>query len=153
MYGAVSSVEFTEATVEILFQYHTWICSYRKHASPPYGYTPRMVQLYQPKFCGYACSQCFLFCLSVAQGHQGAVPAVHIDGHDDNHALIGGYCKHASPLYGYTPRMVQLYPLKFCGYACSQCFQFCLSVAQGYQGAVPTVHIDGHDDKLSWVCD
>ena len=28
----------------------------------------------------------------------------------------------ASPLHRYTPRMVQLYQLKFCGYACSQHF-------------------------------
>ena len=43
MYGAVSSVEFTEATVKILFQDHTWIRSYRKQASPQYGYTATQI--------------------------------------------------------------------------------------------------------------
>jgi hypothetical protein len=55
-----------------------------------------MIQLYQLKFCGYACSQCLLLCFSVAQRHQEAVTTVNIDGHDDYHAWICEYRKHAS---------------------------------------------------------
>ena len=56
-----------------------------------------MVQLYQLKFHGYACSQCLLLCFSVAQCHQEAAPTVNIDGHDDYHVYVADYCKHASP--------------------------------------------------------
>ena len=112
-------------------------------------YPECMIQLYQLNFCGYACSQCLLLCFSVAQRHQEAVPTGNIGGHDDYHAWICEYCKHASPPYGYIPRTVQLYQLKFCGYACSQCLPLCFCVAQRHQEAVPTVNIDGHDHYAS----
>ena len=142
-------VDLTVVMTEKLFQYYAWICGYCKHASPSYGYTPRMIQLYQLTFCGYACSQCLLLCFSVAQRHQEAVPTVNIDGHDDYHAWICEYRKHASTPYGYIPRTVQLYQLKFCGYACSQYIPSCFSVAKCHQEAVPTVNNDGYDDYAS----
>ena len=67
--------------------------------------------------------------------------------------IMHGFVNTASTLqhqpYGYIPRTVQLYQLKFCGYACSQYIPSCFSVAKRHQEAVPTVNIDGHDDYAS----